>query len=220
VTDWASAATAGGTLDLAVATFASVRSANRAGRNAERALQVGLRPVLFSSRPHDTIQKIRWGDDHWAPLASGRAVIEQKDGVIYMAMSLQNVGSGIAVLHGWRVDAFGMIRPNASPEEMAAESNNIRPDPADYRPQFRDLYSPPGDVSFWQAAIRTREDPYRHLVEAAIAGPNPLTIDLIYGDLEGGQRTISRFAVTRYPGVDDQWFPAVVRHWYLDREGP
>jgi hypothetical protein len=220
VTDWASAATAGGTLVLAVATFASVRSANRAGRNAERALQVGLRPVLFSSRPHDTIQKIRWGDDHWAPLASGRALLDQKDGVIYMAMSLQNVGSGIAVLHGWRVDLFEMIRPNASIEEMGAESNNIRPDPADFRPQFRDLYSPPGDVSFWQAAIRTPQDPYRRLVEAAIAGSNPLTIDLLYGDHEGGQRTISRFSVSRYPGNSDEWLSAVVRHWYLDRNGP
>ena len=35
-TDWASWGTAIGTLVLAVATFASVRSGNRAGRNAER----------------------------------------------------------------------------------------------------------------------------------------------------------------------------------------
>jgi len=49
VTDWptiSSLATAGGTLVLGVATFASVRSGNRAARTAERALQVGLRPVL------------------------------------------------------------------------------------------------------------------------------------------------------------------------------
>jgi hypothetical protein len=220
VTDWASAATAGGTLVLAVATFASVRSANRAGRNAERALQVGLRPVLFASRPHDTIQKIRWGDNHWAALANGRAVLEEEDGVIYMAISLQNVGSGIAVLHGWRIDSFEILNPNASLEEMQTEAILARPDPTSFRPQTRDLYSPPGDVSFWQAAIRTRDDPDRPQVEAAMAGPNPLIIDLLYGDHEGGQRTISRFSVTRYPGADDAWFPAVIRHWSLDRVDP
>jgi hypothetical protein len=207
-------------LVLAVATFASVRSANRAGRNAERALQVGLRPVLFASRPHETIQKIRWGDDHWAPLANGHAVLEEKDGVIYMAMSLQNVGSGIAVLHGWRIGAADILNPNASLEDIQGARVQLRPDPASFRPQTRDLYSPPGDISFWQAAIRTPDDPDRPCVEAAIAGPGPLIVDLLYGDHEGGQRTISRFSITRYPGNDDDWFPAVVRHWYLDRDNP
>ena len=47
----ASLATAGGTLILAVATFASTRSANRAARVSEQALKVGLRPVLFNARP-------------------------------------------------------------------------------------------------------------------------------------------------------------------------
>lgn len=47
--DWAtisSLATAGATLLLAVGTFASVRSANRAARTAERALLARMRPVL------------------------------------------------------------------------------------------------------------------------------------------------------------------------------
>jgi hypothetical protein len=37
---------------------------------------------------------------------------------------------------------------------------------------------------------------------------------------EGRQRTISRFSIARYPGKDDEWFPTVVSHWYLDREDP
>jgi len=207
-------------LVLAVATFAAVRSANRAGRNAERAINVGLRPVLFASRPHETIQKIRWGDDHWAALPNGRAILEEQDGVIYMAMSLQNVGSGIAVLHGWRVDVAELLSPNVSLEEMQANPLMVRPDPATFRPQTRDLYSPPGDLSFWHAAIRTPDDRDRPGVEAAIAGSRPLIIDLLYSDQEGGQRTISRFSITRYPGSGDEWFPTVVRHWYLDREDP
>jgi hypothetical protein len=49
VADWvtiSALSTAGGTLVLAGATFASVRSANRAARVAERSLLAGLRPVL------------------------------------------------------------------------------------------------------------------------------------------------------------------------------
>ena len=213
--DWASWGTAVGTLVLAVATFASIRSANRSARNAERALQIGLRPVLFASRPHETIQKINWGDGHWAALPPGRAVLEDEDGVIYLAMSLQNVGSGIAILHGWKIDAGERISPQASLEEMRATAMGIRPDPATFRPQTRDLYSPPGDFSFWQAAIRTPDDPDRQRVEEAIRNESPLIIDLLYGDHEGGQQTISRFSVAPYPGKDE-WFPSVVRHWYLN----
>jgi len=53
-----------------------------------------------------------------------------------------------------------------------------------------------------------------------MTGTDPLLIDLLYGDQEGGQRTISRFSIASYGGADDGWFPAVVNHWYLDREGP
>src|ERR1035437_11069722 len=63
--DWAtisSLATAGGTLVLAVATFSSVRSANRSARLAERSLMVGLRPVLVPSRENDPRERVRFGD--------------------------------------------------------------------------------------------------------------------------------------------------------------
>ncbi|MDQ1393303.1 MAG: hypothetical protein QOF30_2280 [Acidimicrobiaceae bacterium] len=161
MTDWAtisSLATAGGTLVLAVATFYSVRSAKRAARSAERALQVGLRPVLFSSRPQDPPQKLRWGDDHWAKVDGGRAVLESVDGVVYLAMSLRNVGTGLAVLHGWRVEPA----PEAISPTMAIEQRQaglVRPDPDEFRPQGRDLYAPPDDISFWQAAIRDSGTP-------------------------------------------------------------
>jgi hypothetical protein len=41
------------------------------------------------------------GDGHYARLEGGRAAVEVTDGVIYLAMSLRNVGSGMAVIHGW-----------------------------------------------------------------------------------------------------------------------
>lgn len=208
--DWvtiSSLATAGGTLVLAVATFSAVRSANRAARTAERNLQVGLRPVLFQSRLDDPVQKIRWVDNHYARVEGGRASIESANGVLYMAMSLRNVGSGIAVIQGWR----------AGPEDP--DNRLTRPDPGDFTAQSRDLYVPPGDWSFWQAAIREPDDPHRaEVLRGVDAGL--LMIDLLYSDHEGGQRTISRFMCTRTTSHESAWLCSVARHWYLDRPGP
>ena len=150
-TDWAtiaSFATAVGTLVLAVATFSAVRSSNRSARIAEEAFQVNLRPVLVTSRLDDPIQKIRWVDDHWARLEGSQATVEMVDGSIYLAISLRNVGSGLAVTFGWSV-LTELVRntevPHAAPE--------------DFRMQTRDLYIAPGDIGFWQAAIREAGDP-------------------------------------------------------------
>src|SRR4051794_11062865 len=68
VADWTTAsavATAGGTLVLAAASFASVRSANRAARAAERSLLAALRPVLMPSRLEDPPQKVHFVDGKW-----------------------------------------------------------------------------------------------------------------------------------------------------------
>jgi len=222
VPDWAvisSMATAGGTLVLAVATFSSVRSGTRAARIAEEALLVGLRPLLFPSRPTDIAQRIMWGDHHWATLGGGEAVMEVVDGVVYMAMSLRNVGSGIAVLRGWRIGlADAAVSPTASVEERMATV--VRPDPADFRLQGRDLYVPAGDVNFWQAAIREADHPLRDPVMAAIESGDLMIVDLLYGDHEGGQRTISRFSVVRGADPEAPWVSSVVRHWNLDRQDP
>src|SRR3954451_9184602 len=104
--DWvtiSSLATAGGTLVLAIATFGSVRSANRAARVAERALLAGLRPVLAPARPEDPPQDISWGDGHWTHLVGGEAGVEATDEHVYLSMPLRNVGNGIAVILGWHV---------------------------------------------------------------------------------------------------------------------
>ena len=46
-----------------------------------------------------------------------------------------------------------------------------------------------------------------------------LTIWLLYGDYQGGQRMISRFGVTARP-EGDRWMAAVARHVYLDATAP
>jgi hypothetical protein len=207
--DWAtisSLTTGAGTLVLAVATFASVRSANRSARIAERALQVGLRPLLMPSRLEDPSQKIRWVDDHWGHVDGGRALVEIADGNIYVAMSVRNAGSGIAVLQSWHV------------ETSFQPAGQSLPNQSDFHTLSRDLYIPTGDVGFCQAALRDPSDPEYASLKETIEQRRPFIVDVRYGDHEGGQHTISRFTVT--PVADSQWLCGVVRHWNLDRPDP
>ncbi len=212
-TDWAtiaSFATALGTLVLAVATFSAVRSSNRSARIAEEAFEVNLRPVLVTSRIDDPIQKIRWVDDHWARLEGSRGSVEMVDGSIYLAISLRNVGSGLAVIFGWSV-LTELVRTNEIPHAA----------PEDFRMQTRDLYIAPGDIGFWQAAIREAGDPDYAALSQDVQNVQPFTIDVLYGDHEGGQRTITRFGmIPMGTGDDAKWFPNVARHWNLDRPDP
>jgi hypothetical protein len=113
-TSVASLATAAGTLVLAVATFASVRSANRAARAAERSLQAGLRPLLAPSRPDDGDQEVHFAGGQHVIVPGGRAIVAEETGAILLAVSLRNAGSGLAVLHDWRFyrhDIHGDMRP-------------------------------------------------------------------------------------------------------------
>ncbi len=207
--DWttiSSLATATGTLVLACATFASVRSANRTARAAERSLQVGLRPLLIPSRLDDPPQKVLFIDDHWVRLPGGIGAAEVAEGVVYLALPLRNSGNGIAVLDRW------MFYRDRSPD--------IGPpsDATGFRRLTRDLYIPAAGVGFWQGAIRDQDDPCWIEASAAIEERRPITIDLLYGDYEGGQHTISRFALI--PFDEGKWLAQVSRHWHLDRDDP
>src|SRR4029450_5289945 len=182
VWDWstvASLATALGTLVLALATFVAVRAANRAARVAEYSRHIGIRPLLMPSRLTDTEQKIMWGDEHWARLTGAGAVAEIVDGNVYLAMSVRNSGSGVAVIHGWHVVLEGLTQDHAHAE------------PDEFRRQLRDLYVPGDDVGFWQAAIRDRDDPEYGALLAAVQAPRLFAIELMYSDHAGGQRAIA-----------------------------
>jgi hypothetical protein len=208
--DWAtmsSLATAGGTLALAAATYSAVRSANRSARIAEETRQAGLRPVLVSSRLHDPAEKVGWIDNHWAKVEGGGAVAEEADGNIYLAASVRNVGAGIAVFQGWWVSADVVL----GPEQMHVK-------PEEFRRQTRDLYIPAGDVGFWQGALREQDDDAYFPILRAIEQRQRFVVDLLYTDHEGGQRTISRFALT--PRQESGWLCTVARHWNLDRQDP
>lgn len=147
-----------------------------------------------------------WGDGRWATVHGGRGFVEEADGNIYLAMSLRNVGAGIAVLQGWHPDA-GTHRGDPD-----------HPDPDRFRRQGRDLYVPPGGTSFWQGALRDQDDESYRTIHDAIVTGDSVTIHLLYSDHEGGQRAVSRFLLT--PRDDSEWISSVIRHWNLDRDDP
>jgi hypothetical protein len=206
--DWvtiSSLATAGGTLVLALATFASVRSANRAARVAERSLLLGLRPLLLPSKLDDPPQKIGFVDEKWVVAPPGGAVAEVGDEAIYLAINLRNAGAGIAVLHGWSFFPHRQLNmEHRAPEEFTRLT--------------RDLYVPVGDVGFWQGTFRDPGAPEFAAARDAIRARESLTVDLLYGDYEGGQRLISRFSLQ--PREDGSWLATIGRHWNVDGADP
>lgn len=150
--------TGGGTLVLAGATFASVRSANRASRAAEQSLLSGLRPLLMTSKAQDPALKVGFADNHFVQLPGGSATAEATDSAIYLTLSVRNVGNGMAILHGWRV-------------ELSRETTNMsRPDVKAFHRLTRDLYVAVGDVSFWQGAYRDPTEPEFSEVTSRIVG--------------------------------------------------
>jgi hypothetical protein len=245
-------ATALGTLVLAVATFSAVRSGNRTARAAEQSLLTSLRPLLMPSRLSDEPLKVNFGDNKWVRVPGASAVAEigggdgrlgPRDSVIYFSVSLRNVGSGIAVLHGWRLMTNQAPQPN---EPMPALSEFVM--------QTRDMYIPVGDIGFWQGAIRDMADPRYPDARKTVESRGDWMVDLLYGDQEGGQRAISRFRCQPRPwpaqprddgsppgpgasgpgssghgddghgddghGDDGLWLATVARHWTIDQPDP
>jgi hypothetical protein len=185
----------------------SVRSANRSARIAEAALQEQRRPLFGPSRFGDPTQKINFVEGHWVKAEGGRAVAEHVDGVVYLAANLRNVGSGIGVCQRWAVMAG---------TEAARTMRSHMPE-HEFRMQSRDLYIPAGDVGMWQGALRHPDDPVRAALVDAIENGQLILLELLYSDLVGGQRTITRFALLP---VEDHWLLSMSRHWYLDWSGP
>jgi hypothetical protein len=206
--DWATVsglATGFGTLVLAVATFASVRSNNRTARAAERSLLLGLRPLLMHSRLQDPAQKISFVDQHWVHVNGGSGAADLAADAIYLAISLRNAGHGIAILHGWSLN-----------ERVFA--NEAHADLDSFHRLTRDIYIPPEDIGFWQGALLDPSTEEFARIRDAIQARQGLTIDLLYGDHEGGQRRVTRF--TLLPRGEDGWIAAAARHWNIDQADP
>jgi hypothetical protein len=213
--DWvtiSALASAGGTLVLAGVTVASVRSANRAARVAELSLLAGQRPLLVTSRLDDPPQKAGFQDDVWLVARGGQGDARATDDAVYFAIAVRNVGTGIAVLHGWHLYPEVQIGPDIVQEPTPLEG---------ITPLSRDLYIAPGDVGFWQGAFRDPTSEQYRDARRAVEAPQRMSIDVLYGDFEGGQRVITRFLLTPFQADDGlRWRASVGRHWNIDRPQP
>lgn len=196
---------------LAVATFASVRSGNRsariserAARTAERSLLVGQRPLLVNSRLQDPVQKIQYREGIWLTVDGGTATLEVTGDVVYLAVSVRNVGTGLAVLHGWHVG-------------VGLQTERSHPPLEDFTPQQLDIYVAPGDDGLWLSALRDPAAGIFHAVADAVKAGEPLVINLLYGDFEGGQRVVTQFSLRR---AGERWLAQAVRHFNVDRPDP
>jgi hypothetical protein len=206
--DWvtiSALASAGGTLVLAGVTVASVRSANRAARVAEQSLLAAQRPLLVPSRVDDPPQKVGFQDDVWLVAPGGQGDAKATDEAVYLAIAVRNVGTGIAVLHGWH---FYPEWPEGSREPTPTE---------DFTLLTRDLYIAPGDAGFWQGSFRDPSSDGYRVARAVIEAPQRVSVDILYGDFEGGQRVVSRFSLTPR---DERWIASVGFHWNIDRPQP
>ena len=221
MTDWANAAslaTAGGTLVLAVATFASIRSANRSARTAEQAARIaersllaGQRPLLVNSRLGDAEQKIQFVEGNWLRVPGGGAAVAASENAVYLAISVRNVGTGLAMLHGWHV-------------LLEVPNERAHPPLAEFISQIRDIYVAPGDNGVWQGAFRDPDAEMFKGVRAAIDAGELIVLSLLYGDFEGSQRVITQFSVrnvhSEEPGSDGRWVASAARHFNVDGPDP
>jgi hypothetical protein len=206
--DWvtiSALATAAGTLVLALATFASVRSANRAARVAERSLLVGLRPLLVPSQLEDPPQKVSFMGGSYVVVPGGSATANCSDEAVLAVASLRNVGSGIAVLQGWH------FHPEHNPR-----AEHLPPE--EFTRLMRDIYVAVGEIGFWQGTFRDPTSTEFKEARRVLESHAPWMVDVLYSDAEGGQRIISRYSMN--PREDGSWLVAAGRHWSVDGVDP
>jgi hypothetical protein len=214
MTEWAAWGTSIGTLVLAGATFAAVRSSNRSARVAERALLAGLRPVLTPSRPEDPSEQVQFADGRVFEVGGGGATVRDEHGVIYLALPLRNAGAGTALLRGYHIEAESAQDVAQDPLGPARHRRGDQaPDPSTFSEQQRDLFVASGGLGFWQAALRDPGERRYERTRDAIGTAGRITVDLLYTDHEGGQPTITRFVLL--PGTDGRWRCDVTRYWSL-----
>jgi hypothetical protein len=205
--------TAAGTLVLAGATFVSVRASARSTRIAERALLAGQRPVLAPAGPDDPAASVQFADGRVFPLDSGQALVQRHAGVIYLAIPLCNVGAGLALLGGYHLQGESASQVARDPRGQA---RHLRGDPPpsvrSLSRQQRDLLISTRRPGFWQAAMRDPAAPRYQEVARAIETRGRVTVDVLYGDHEGGQPAIVRFVLMPEAG---SWRCDATRHWSL-----
>jgi hypothetical protein len=94
---------------------------------------------------------------------------------------------------------------------------DLPPSVRTFAPQQRDLLISTRRAGFWQAALRDPETPLYQQVARGIETAGRITVDILYGDHEGGQPAIARFVLLPEAGP---WRCDATRHWSLPGRKP
>jgi hypothetical protein len=157
-----------------------------------------------ASRLQDPPQKVQYLEGVKLVADGGTAAMQVTDEVVYLAVSLRNVGTGLGVLHGWHV-------------RVGLQTERVHPALEEFTPQQLDIYVAPGDNGLWLGALRDPAADIFHAVTDAIKAGEVLVLDLLYGDFEGGQRVISQYSLRH---VGERWLAQATRHFNVDRPDP
>jgi hypothetical protein len=86
------------------------------------------------------------------------------------------------------------------------------PSPRAFSPQQRDLLISASRAGFWQAALRDGTAGLHEEISQAIETGGRVTVDVLYGDHEGGQPSVTRFVLLPEAG---SWRVDATRYWSL-----
>jgi hypothetical protein len=93
-----------------------------------------------TSRLEDPEQELQFTEGTLLAVRGGEAALKVSDDAIYMAVSVRNVGTGLAVLLGWHV-------------QVGVQLARSHPPLDEFAGQRRDIYVPTGDVEGGQRVI-------------------------------------------------------------------
>jgi hypothetical protein len=216
MTDWVTLAdigTAVGTLVLAGATFVAVRASVRTAAIAERTLLAGQRPVLAPAGPDDPAADVQFADGLVFPVGNGQPLVRHDTATIYLAIPLRNVGAGLAMLRGYHLQGEPAAHVAQDTRGLARHlRGDPPPQPRTFSPQQRDLLISTSRTGFWQAALRDPETVLYKEMAQAIDTRGRITVDVLYGDHEGRQPSVTRFVLLPEAGT---WRCDAVRYWSL-----
>ena len=212
---WAEVGTALGTLGLAGATFSSVRSSSRTARIAERALLASQRPVLAPSGP---------GRSRRSGAVRGRAGLRpprrqtarrtSRAGSSTWPSRSATLGRESRCSRAYHLQAESADHVARDPKGVARHRRgDTPPGITSFAPQQRDLLISTGRVGFWQAALRDPGAPLFAATAEALDTAGRITVDILYGDHEGGQPTITRLVLL--PDDASVWRCDATRYWNL-----
>jgi hypothetical protein len=156
---------------------------------------------------------VQFADGQTFPVGGRHALVHKETGVIYLAIPLCNVGTGLAVLRGYRLQGETASDVTQDPRGVAQHRRgDLAPPaavllaaaagPADQRKPGR----------FLAGALRDPATPLYKEIALAVDTGGRMTVDVMYGDHAGGQPSVTRFVMLPEAG---SWRCDATRYWSL-----